>query len=170
MQGHEHGEGMSKSEMGLWSLGQGSQMRVWNGEGQAGSSMQSSENRTKICGWMGYTVGDLRMSWGHGDVWIGVPVRCYTECNTHAATVSSPQLLLLTPGQPDLSATSQGTPSSPPSTQQLVCFPASHWVAYWGTIQHCWPVTRENVTVRQLAYSPPRVNNFAHWVSGTWKH
>ena len=27
-------------------------------------------------------VGDLRMSLGHGDVWIGVPVQCYTECNT----------------------------------------------------------------------------------------
>ena len=24
---------------------------------------------------------DLRMSSGHGDMWIGVPVRCYTECN-----------------------------------------------------------------------------------------
>ena len=30
---------------------------------------------------MGYAVGDLRTSSGHGDVWIGVPVRCYTECN-----------------------------------------------------------------------------------------
>ena len=50
MQGCEHGEGMSKSEMGLRSLGQGSQIRVWNGEGQAGLSMRSSENRTKVCG------------------------------------------------------------------------------------------------------------------------
>ena len=23
------------------------------------------------------------MSLYHGEVWIGVPVRCYTECNTH---------------------------------------------------------------------------------------
>ena len=83
MQGRECSEGMSKSEMGLWSLGQGSQIRVWNGEGRVGSSMWSSENRTKVCGWMGYVVGDLRTSLGHGDVWIRVPVRCYTECNRY---------------------------------------------------------------------------------------
>ena len=35
MQGHEHGEGMSKSKTGLQSLGQGSWKRVWNREGQA---------------------------------------------------------------------------------------------------------------------------------------
>ena len=84
MQGCKRGEGMSKSEMGLQSLGQGSWIRVWNGEGRAGSSMQSSENRTKVCGWMGYAVGDLRTSSGHGDMWIGVLVRCYTECNIHS--------------------------------------------------------------------------------------
>ena len=81
MQGREHSKGMSKSEMGLQSLGQGSRIRVWNGEGRAGSGMRSSKNGTKVCGWMGYAVGDLRMSLGHGDVWIGVLVRCYTECN-----------------------------------------------------------------------------------------
>ena len=43
MQGCERSKGMSKSERGLRSLGQGSQKRVWNGEGRAGSSMQSSE-------------------------------------------------------------------------------------------------------------------------------
>ena len=43
--------------------------------------MRSSENRTKVCGWMGHMVGDLRTSSGHGEVWIGVLVRCYTECN-----------------------------------------------------------------------------------------
>ena len=79
MQGRERGEGMSKSETGLQSLDQGSRVRVWNGEGQAGSSTWSSKNGTKVCGWMGYVVEDFRMS--HGDVWIGVPVRCYTECN-----------------------------------------------------------------------------------------
>ena len=52
MQGRERGEGMSKSEMGLRSLSQGSRIRVWNGEGRAGSSMRSFENRTKVCGWM----------------------------------------------------------------------------------------------------------------------
>ena len=44
--------------------------------------MWSSENGTKVCGWMGYAVEDLGTSSGHGDVWIGVPVRCYMECNT----------------------------------------------------------------------------------------
>ena len=82
MQGCECGKGKSKSEMGLQSLGQGRRIRVWNGEGRAGSSVRSSENRTKVCGWMGYMVGDLRMSSGYGDVWIGVPVWCYMECNT----------------------------------------------------------------------------------------
>ena len=49
MQGHERGEGMSKSDTGLRSLSQGSQMRAWNGEGRAGSSMWSSENaRTEL--------------------------------------------------------------------------------------------------------------------------
>ena len=95
MQGRERGEGMSKSEMGLQSLGQGSWIRVWNGEGQAGSSMQSSENRTKVCGWMGYTVGDLRMSSGHGDAWIGVLVWCYTECNKSPVFLTFNGLLCL---------------------------------------------------------------------------
>ena len=85
MQGHECGEGMSKSETGLQSLSQGSRIRVWNREGRAKSSMWSSENRTKVCGWMGYVVGDLRTSSGYGDVWIRVPVRCYMECNTEMA-------------------------------------------------------------------------------------
>ena len=68
MQGRECGEGMSKSETGLRSLSQGSWIRVWNREGRAGLSMWSSENGTKVCGWMGYAVGDLRTSSGHGDV------------------------------------------------------------------------------------------------------
>ena len=78
MQGRKCGKGMSKSEMGLRSLGQGSQKK---GMGWGGSSMWSSKNRTKICGWMGYAVGDLRISLGPGEVWIGVPVQCYTKCN-----------------------------------------------------------------------------------------
>ena len=82
MQGHKRSKGMSKSETGLLSLSQDSQERVWNGEGWGGLGMQSSENRTKVCGWMGYAVGDLGTSLGHGEVWVGVPVRCYTECTT----------------------------------------------------------------------------------------
>ena len=74
---------MSKSETGLRSLGQGSRERVWNGEGRAGSSTWSSENRTRVCGWMRYAVGDLRTSSGHGEVWIRVLVRSYAECNTN---------------------------------------------------------------------------------------
>ena len=88
MQGRECGEGMSKSETGLRSLSQGSQVRVWNGEGRAGSSMRSSENRTKVCGWMGYAVGDLRTSLGHGGMWIGVLVQCYFLCNRCVASVT----------------------------------------------------------------------------------
>ena len=81
MQGRKRSEGMSKSETGLQSLGQGSRKRVWDGQGRAGLSTWSSENRTKVCEWMGYAIGDLRTSLGYGEVWIGVPVRCYTECN-----------------------------------------------------------------------------------------
>ena len=81
MQGHEHSKGMSKSKMGLQSLSQGSGIRAWNREGQAGSSMQSSKNGTKVCGWMGYAVEGLRTSSGRGDAWIGVSVQCYMECN-----------------------------------------------------------------------------------------
>ena len=50
MQGCEHSEGMSKSEMGLQSLGQGSWEGVWNREGRAGSGTWSSKNRIKVCG------------------------------------------------------------------------------------------------------------------------
>ena len=81
MQGHKRSKGMSKPETGLQSLSQGSWKRVWSGEGWAGSSTWSSKNRTKVCGWMGYAVGDLRTSSGHGEVWIGVPMWCYMECN-----------------------------------------------------------------------------------------
>ena len=81
MQGREHSEGMSKFEMRLYSLSQGSRKRVWDREGRVGLSAWSSENRTKVCGWMGYAVGDLRTSLGPGEVWIGVLVRCYMECN-----------------------------------------------------------------------------------------
>ena len=48
MQGREHSKGMSKSETGLQSLGQGSREGVWNGEGWAGSGTRSSKNRIKV--------------------------------------------------------------------------------------------------------------------------
>ena len=81
MQGHGRGEGKSKPETGLQSLGQDSQIRAWNREGRAGSRCGVLKTETKVCGGMGYTVGDFRTSLGCGDTWIGVPVRCYTECN-----------------------------------------------------------------------------------------
>ena len=43
---------------------------------------------------MGYAVGDLRMSLGHGDVWIGVPVRCYMECNIQDASGSQSAIVI----------------------------------------------------------------------------
>ena len=70
MQGRERSEGMSKSETGLQSLSQGSRIRVWNGEGQAGLSIWSSENGTKVCGWI------LEQVWVMGmcgsEFWCGV--------------------------------------------------------------------------------------------------
>ena len=81
MQGHEHGEGKSKPETGLQSLGQGSWIRAWNGEGWAGSRCGAPKTETKVCGGTGYMVGDFRMSLDYGDTWIRVPVQCYTECN-----------------------------------------------------------------------------------------
>ena len=67
MQGREHGEGMGKSETGLRSLGQGSQIRVWNGEGQAGSSTWSSKNGTKVVGGRDtrWKILEGLGSWGH---------------------------------------------------------------------------------------------------------
>ena len=82
MQGHKRGEGKSKPETGLQSLSQGSRIRAWNGEGWAGLRCGVMKMETKVCGGMGYVVGDFRMSLGRGDAWIGVPVRCYTPCNT----------------------------------------------------------------------------------------
>ena len=81
MQGHEHSEGKSKPKTGLQSLGQGSQIRAWNRQGRAGSRYRVPNMETKVCGGTGYVVEDFRTSLGHGDAWIGVPVRCYTECN-----------------------------------------------------------------------------------------
>ena len=90
-------QGMSKSKMGLQSLSQGSWERVWNGEGRAGLGTRSSENRTKVCGWMGYMVGGLGTIWGHGEVWIGVPVQCYTECNNALSLPVPPHTNIFVP-------------------------------------------------------------------------
>ena len=59
--------------------------------------MRSSKNRTKVCGWMGYAVGNLRKSSNYGEVWIlwiGVLVRCYTECNRYGDSAGvNPELM-----------------------------------------------------------------------------
>ena len=59
MQGREWGEGKSMPEMGLRSLGQGSQIRAQNGEGRAGSRCGVPKMGTKVCGRVGYVVKDL---------------------------------------------------------------------------------------------------------------
>ena len=59
MQGRKRGEGKSKPEMGLQSLGQGSRIRAWNGEGWAGSRCEVPEMGTKVCARAGYVVEDL---------------------------------------------------------------------------------------------------------------
>ena len=56
MHGHECGKGKSKPEMGLLSLGQGSQIRARNGEGQTGSRCRVPTTETKVCGGTGYAV------------------------------------------------------------------------------------------------------------------
>ena len=45
--------------MGLQSLGQGSQIRAQNREGQAGSRCGVPKTETKVCGKAGYAVEDL---------------------------------------------------------------------------------------------------------------
>ena len=73
MQGRERGEGKSKPETGLRSLGQGSQIRARNREGWAGSS-RVPRMGTKVLGKGGIRGGRFRMSWGCGDMWVGIPV------------------------------------------------------------------------------------------------
>ena len=80
MQGCERGEGKSKPEMGLRSLGQGSRIRARNGEGQAGSRYGVPKMELRFVEGRDTRWEILERAWV-GDVWIGVPVRCYTECN-----------------------------------------------------------------------------------------
>ena len=79
-QGRGHGEGKSMPEMGLQSLGQGSQIRVRNGEGRAGSRCGVPKMETKV-------VEERKMRWKvlEGAGVVGTresEFRCYTECNT----------------------------------------------------------------------------------------
>ena len=50
MQGREHSEEKSKSETGLQSLGQGSQIRARNGKGQAALRYRVLKMETKVYG------------------------------------------------------------------------------------------------------------------------
>ena len=59
MQGRKHGEGKSKPETGLRSLGQGSRIRAQNGEGWAGSRCRVPKTGTKVCGGLGIRSGSL---------------------------------------------------------------------------------------------------------------
>ena len=59
MQGREHGKGKSVPETGLRSLGQDSQIRARNREGQAGSRCGVLEMGTKACRRAGYMGEDL---------------------------------------------------------------------------------------------------------------
>ena len=79
MQGCERGEGKSKPKTGLWSLGQGSQIRARNREGRAGSRCGVPKTETKVCGRAGYVVEDLEWAWVVGTR--GSEFQCYTECN-----------------------------------------------------------------------------------------
>ena len=72
MQGCKHSKGMSKSEMGLW--------KPWSGYPGMGME-RGSENRIKVLRIEWVLSKSLGMNSGHGEVWIGVPVRCYMECN-----------------------------------------------------------------------------------------
>ena len=73
MQGCECSKGKSKPEIGLQSLGQGSRIRAWNGEGQAGSRCGVPGMGTKV--WEGRDTGwKIEMSLGCGDVLVGIPV------------------------------------------------------------------------------------------------
>ena len=74
MQCRECGEGKSKSETGLQSLGQGSWIRARNGEGQAGSYAEFRKWKLRFVEGRDMRWKFFRTSLGHGDVWIGVPV------------------------------------------------------------------------------------------------
>ena len=59
MQGCECDEGKSMPETELQSLGQGSWIRAWSGEGRAGSRCGVPKMGTKVCRRAGYVVEDL---------------------------------------------------------------------------------------------------------------
>ena len=79
-QGCGHGEGKSKPETGLQSLGQGSQIRARNGEVWAGLRCGVPKTETKVVeGW------DMQWKILEGAGVVGTrrsEVRCYTECNS----------------------------------------------------------------------------------------
>ena len=86
-QGHERGEGKSKPEMGLRGLGQGSWIRAWNGEGQAGSRCGVPKMETKVVEGQDMQWKILERARAVGTR--GSEFRCYMECNNIIATIFS---------------------------------------------------------------------------------
>ena len=79
-QGHRRSEGKSMPEMGLQSLGQGSQIRAQNGEGWAGLRCGVLKTETKVVEGRDTWWKVLEGAWVVGTC--GLEFRCYTECNT----------------------------------------------------------------------------------------
>ena len=77
--GSQHGEGKSMPEMGLQSLGQGSQIRARSREGRAGSRCGVPKMETKVVGGWDTWWKVLEGAWVMG--MHGSEFRCCTECN-----------------------------------------------------------------------------------------
>ena len=69
-------------ETGLRSLGQGSQIRAWNGEGRAGSRHGVPKTETKVVEGQDTRWKVLEGAWVVG--MRGSEFQCYTECNTRS--------------------------------------------------------------------------------------
>ena len=78
-QGRGHGKGKSMPEMGLQSLGQGSRIRAWNGEGQEGSRRGVLKMETKVVEGQDTWWKVLEGAWVVGTR--GLEFQYCTECN-----------------------------------------------------------------------------------------
>ena len=72
--GLRRGEGKRMPKTGLQSLSQGSRIRAWSREGQAGSRHGVPKMESKVVGGQDTQWKVFRRSLGRGDVWVGVPV------------------------------------------------------------------------------------------------
>ena len=75
--GSWHCKEKSMPEAGLRSLGQGSRIRAWSGEGQAGSRHRGLKTETKVVGGWNTRWKVLEGAWVMGTH--GSEFRCYTE-------------------------------------------------------------------------------------------